>query len=294
MKVIVTGASGFLGNAILQNLAQYDVITVARTNAHIIADLAVQMPNLPAADLVVHAAGKAHMVPKTEAEKQDFFDVNVIGTQNLLQALELSGVPKNFVFISSVAVYGVEEGSGIDEDHPLQATDPYGVSKIQAEQLITEWCKKHNITCAILRLPLLAGPNPPGNLKAMIKGIKKGYYFNIAGGRAKKSIVLVNDIAKIIPVAAQFGGVYNLTDGYHPSFAELSVLIAKQLNKRKPLNMPYFFARALAMAGDIIGKKSPVNSAKLKKMMADLTFDDSKARSVLGWKPTPVLVGFKI
>ncbi len=128
----------------------------------------------------------------------------------------------------------------------------------------------------------------------MINGIKGGYYFNVGGGKAKKSMVLAEDVANIIPIAAKIGGIYNLTDGYHPSFNELSLVIAKQLNKNPPLNLPGFLAKLIALAGDVLGSKAPLNSDKLNKMTSDLTFDDSKARDILGWNPTSVLEAFKI
>lgn len=121
------------------------------------------------------------------------------------------------------------------------------------------------------------------------KGIKKGYYFNIADGKAKKSVVLAIDVAKIIPIAAKMGGIYNLTDGIHPDFSQLSSLISTQLNKRPPLNILYFLAKLMALTGDLLGKKSPINSDKLKKITSDLTFNDSKARMALQWNPQSVL-----
>lgn len=297
MKILITGSSGFLGRNIIQtNCKKFSITQLSRSDSDLNVDLSQQQPQINQIfDLVVHAAGKAHVVPKTEAERQEFFDVNVTGTQNLLRGLEKApGLPKCFVFISSVAVYGLEKGHLISEDASLLAQDPYGRSKIEAEKIIEEWCAKNNVVCTILRLPLLAGPNPPGNLKSMISGIKKGYYFNIAGGEAKKSIVLAQDVAEIIPTAAKVGGIYNLTDGYHPNFSELSQLIAQQLGRSKPLNMPMWIAKLLAKIGDLLGSKAPVNSDKLNKITSDLTFDDSKAKGVLEWKPTRILYGFKI
>jgi nucleoside-diphosphate-sugar epimerase len=128
----------------------------------------------------------------------------------------------------------------------------------------------------------------------MIKGIQKGYYFNIGGGKAKKSMVLSDDIAKSIIKVAEIGGIYNLTDGYHPSFAELSNTISMQLGKGKPVNMPLWLARLIAKFGDLLVSKAPLNTNKLKKITSDLTFDDRKAREVFGWNPTPVLEGFTI
>jgi nucleoside-diphosphate-sugar epimerase len=140
----------------------------------------------------------------------------------------------------------------------------------------------------------VVGENPPGNLKAMIYGIKKGYYFNISGSAARKSMVLASDVAKFILKAAEVGGLYNLTDGYHPNFNELSHCIAKQINRNYLPNMPIFFAKILAFIGDAVGQKFPINTNNLNKISSTLTFDDSKAREAFGWNPTPVLKGFKI
>ena len=296
MKILLSGSNGFLGYQIQTVLNPIlDITTLSRSNSSINCDISNVIPVLPQVNIVIHAAGKAHTIPKTSLDKQAFFDVNLKGTQNLLQGIEESQfLPKAFVFISTVAVYGRENGINISEDAPLLAKDPYGLSKIQTEQLVLDWCKKHNVICTILRLPLLAGQNPPGNLGAMIKGIQKGYYFNIAGGKAKKSMVLAEDVARSILKVAEIGGIYNLTDGYHPSFTELSNYISIQLGKAKPMNMPIWLARIIAKFGDLLGSKAPLNSNKLKQITSDLTFDDSKAREVFGWNPKQVLYGFNI
>lgn len=295
--ILVTGATGFLGKKIISSLNKTEeVVTLGRQSCDFNYNLSLDIPgNLPAFTTIIHATGKAHIVPKTEAEKQQFFEVNVTGTQNLLKGLEKApALPQYFIFISSVSVYGVETGHLISEDAPLIAKDPYGKSKIEAEKIIQQWCAKNKVICTILRLPLLAGANPPGNLGAMIKGIQKGYYFNIAGGKAKKSIVLAEEVAKIIPAVAKIGGTYNLTDRHHPNFHELSHHIAKQLHKSNPISIPMFFAKIIAATGDLIGNKAPINSKKLDKIISDLTFDDSKAVKAFGWNPTPVLEGFQI
>ena len=295
MNILLTGANGFLGEIIMSKLSnEHQIITLSRNHGEYQISLDCQIPKFAQAfDLVIHAAGKAHSIPKTQEEKKQFYDVNVLGTQNLLQGLEASGVPKQFVFIGSVSVYGQEHGLNITEDFPLEAIDAYGLSKIEAEGLVQEWCKQHNVVCTILRLPLLVGTNPPGNLGAMIKGIARGYYFNIGGGKSEKSMVLAEDVAAFIPKIANIGGTYNLTDGYHPSFFELSCVIAKQLGKSVPMNMPLFVANGIGFLGNFLGNNAPINSLKLKKITADLTFDDSKARSA-GWKPRRVLDWFSI
>jgi len=245
-------------------------------------------------DLVIHAAGKAHSVPKTESEKLEFYNVNVVGTKNLLEGLTNSGIPKYFVFISSVSVYGKDFGLAIDENAPLLAKDPYGLSKIQAEHMVLQWCKMHNVICTIFRLPIVIGNNAPGNLGIMLNGIKQGVYFNISGGSAKKSMVLADDVTKHIIPASKIGGIFNLTDGYHPSFEELSNHISTQLGKRKPMNMPLWCAMLVANFGDLFGNKVPLNTNTLKKITSSLTFDDNKARATFSWKPKSILEGFII
>ena len=296
MNCLITGVNGFLGKIIAKHISESNnVYGLSRNGSDFNYFLEKTIPyfNLHF-DLVIHAASKVHSLPKTDFEKQEYYKVNVVGTQNLLEGLTKSGIPKYFVFISSVSVYGQDFGCSINENYPLSANDPYGVSKIEAEQMILEWCERKKVVCSILRLPLIVGPNPPGNLGAMIKGIQKGYYFNIAGGKAKKSMVLAEDVAKAIMKVATIGGVYNLTDGFHPSFAELSNHISIQMGKNQPLNMPMWLVKLIAKFGDLMGDDAPMNTNKLKKIISNLTFDDTKARESFGWSPSPVLEGFII
>lgn len=295
MRILITGANGFLGKIITSTLTGNEIYTLGRNAPmNYVFDLAKEIPLLDKKfDVVVHAAGKAHTMVSNKSLPAEFFHVNYQGTLNLLQGLKKEP-PNSFVLISTVAVYGRESGNLITEDAPLLAKDPYGKSKVMAETAVSEWCQKYNVKCTILRLPLIAGPNPPGNLHAMIYGIQNGKYANVGGGKARRSIVLASDVAEIIIDAAQIGGIYNLTDGQNPSFHELSMLIATQLNKRKVMNIPFWSAFFLALAGNYLGNKLPLNSEKLKKITLDLTFDDRKARTLLNWNPTPVLNGFKI
>ncbi len=298
MKFLLTGSTGFLGSTILKALAEEEVYTLGRQKCSISVDLK-HLPKelvLPKVDFVIHIAGKAHVVPKTLSEGNDFFETNVVGTKNLLANLENGRLPKTFVFISSVAVYGLATGNDISENADLLAKDPYGRSKIEAEAMIIEWAQKHAVKFLILRLPLIAGLNPPGNLGSMINGIKKGFYFNIGRGDAKKSIVLASDIALLIKNLSENvqSGIYNLTDGYHPNFAELSRCISAQLGGGGIPSIPVNIATILAKFGDFIGGRTFFNSKILIKLSSCLTFDDSKARKDLGWNPMPVLQGFKI
>ena len=294
MKILLTGASGFLGTSILEAFMKWghSVDTLGRSNKNSIqTDLAKSPAMLSAQyDVVVHAAAKAHMVPKNPEEEKLFYDVNVIGTENLLKSLKF--LPKYFIFISSVAVYGLDHGANIDESTPLRAQDAYGKSKIMAENKIQQWAEHNGITTTILRLPLLIGKNPKGNLETMINAIKKGYYFNIGKADVKKSMVLVEDVVDFIPTVLTHGGTYNLTDGYAPSFKEISETISTHFSTRKIFSINYLIITPIALVGDIIEQitksKMPINSLKLKKITKPLTFSDEKARAV-GWKSREVL-----
>ena len=128
----------------------------------------------------------------------------------------------------------------------------------------------------------------------MIKGIKTGKYLSIAEGKAKKSVLMVQDIANLVPLLVEKGGVYNVCDTYHPTFRELETIICNQLNKKIPLSIPYWLANGMAKMGDMIGEKAPINSLKLRKITESLTFSNEKAVRELGWKPLNVLDNFKI
>ena len=289
---LITGASGFLGRIIAAELAPHNTIsTLGRSAGNSYSlDLVKKVPvfheNFAT---IIHASGKAHVVPKTKKEAQDFFDVNVQGTQNLMQGLTQSEhLPGQFIYISTVAVYGKESGADITEDHPLLGQNPYAKSKIDAEKIVQQWCIQHNVILTILRLPLVVGNNPPGNLGMMIKWMKRGLYVGIGSGQTRKSMVLAEDVARFIPIIQRVGGIYNLTDGVHPTMQELENALALAFGKRKPLRFPESLLRGLAKAGDVWGTSAPLTTIRLNKLTSSLTFSDVKSREQ-GWSPRSVL-----
>lgn len=295
--LLLTGSNGFLGRNVLSLLRDnYRVLTLDLREADIICNLANNIfVSNERIDIVLHAAGKAHIKPKNESERQAFFDVNYQGTVNLCHSFEQAGkFPESFIFISTVAVYGRETGEIIAEDEPLNCTSPYGQSKIMAETFLTNWCNHNGVKLTILRPSLLAGKNPPGNLGAMIKGIESGRYFTINGGQARKSVLMVQDIARLVPLTANIGGVFNVCSDEHPSFYELESLILNQLNKKTIKKIPFWVASVLAKSGDLLGGVIPFNTEKLNKITKPLTFNNEKAKSILKWQPMSVLNNFEI
>ena len=305
MKLLLTGYPGFLASAIKDWFESkgWEVDTlgllpypqeVSQTGTHYVCNLASEIPELSknTYDLVIHAAGKAHVVPRNEAERKSFFDVNVTGTQHILEALQ-SNPPKSIVFISSVAVYGKETGDMIREDAPLLADTPYGKSKIQAEELIRTTSFSKEVIRGIVRLPLIAGKNAPGNLGSMIKAIQKGLYFNVSGGKAVRSVVLKEDIAPFLYELAQKGGTYHFTDGRGITYRELDQKVHELIPCPKRPGLPYWLAWMLALGGEILEfvlrRPMPLDFYRLDKLVSNLTFDNAKATEDIPFTPRYVI-----
>ncbi|MDZ4715787.1 MAG: NAD-dependent epimerase/dehydratase family protein [Cytophagales bacterium] len=292
-NALLTGASGFLGSLIRTHLAKtHEVVTLGRSRKNRYAvDLGLEVPKFEEVyDLVIHAAGRAHSIPGTRREVEAFYRDNLRGSENLLKGLErVPKLPREVVFISSVSVYGKESGEMISEDCPLLGTTPYAVTKIQAESLISRWCDERKIKWSILRLPLVAGRNAPGNLGDMITMLRRRVYIGIGDGASRKSIVLGEDVANYIPAVAKIGGTYNLTDGYHPTVYELEHSLSRMLDRADPFRIPASYIRLAAKIGDQFGGKFPLTTAKMNKLTTTLTYSDAKARQFAGWTSQSVV-----
>jgi nucleoside-diphosphate-sugar epimerase len=299
---LVTGGSGFVGRRVARFLADLgrEVTVLDRSPAEghptVLADLGRTPIDLrrEGFEHVYHVAGLAHLVPRTEEERRRFTTVNVEGTRGLLDGLERCAErPRTFVLVSTVAVYGVEAGELLDEATPRRAEDPNGLTKRQAEDLVLEWGERHGVRTAVLRLPLVWGPGAPGNLRRMVRAIAAGRYLGVGGGEARRSLVRLVDVVEALPRAEEGGGVFHLTDGHHPSFAELEAALAAAVGRRRPWRLPLLLARAAAGVGDAIEaltrRRVPFDRRALSKMTSTLTFSDERARRVLSWRPTRVL-----
>jgi nucleoside-diphosphate-sugar epimerase len=301
MNILLTGASGFIGSYIFDKLSKKEsIFTIGRCNQSITCDLACNVPDLKDQyfDKVIHAAGYAHIGTDVPNYEKKMFDINLKGTHNLLKALSMLKVkPSEFIFFSTVAVYGCKSGHKITEEFELKATDPYGVSKIEAEKAIINWCNNNLVRYQILRIPLVIGKNPPGNLKKMIDGIKSGKYFSIGSGKARKSMVLLDDLAQLVSRPIKLSGVYNITDDYDPTFRELELIISENLAK-KIFTIPTNLIRFIGYLGDIMKfcgfKKVPLDTSLINKLTSDLTFSCDKAKIELNWQPHKVTSNFPI
>lgn len=302
MRCLLTGGAGFLGRMLAAGLRESGA-NVLVADLRELPGYAFQPIDLTRPetlgwrggrfDLLVHAAGLAHTRPRTEAERQRFFEINAGGTARLLDSLSGESWPAMAVLVSTVSVYGRDEGELLDEETPLAAADPYGASKIEAERIFRGWAERHGVRWTILRLPLVWGEDPPGNLGAMIAAMRAGRYFGIGRGEARKSVVWGMDVGRILLRAAREGGVYHLTDGHHPRFCEIEEAVARRLGLRPPRRLPQWLGWTTAATGSVLrgglGIPVPLDLSRYRKITSTLTFTDQRARRCLGWQPQSVV-----
>jgi nucleoside-diphosphate-sugar epimerase len=295
-KYLISGATGFLGKHIVELLFKETFETIGRGDSNTIKfDFTQNRSVLRLSnkyEYLIIASGHAHVLKEGAQDTYLHFSVNFKGVQALTCAIDTSCL-KGVVYISTVAVYGTQLDKPFTEDDELHGDTAYAKSKIAAENYLLEWSRGNNIPVLILRIPLIAGKNPPGNLGQMISAIRNGRYFSILGGKARRSVIRAEDLSEFILNNCGKSGIYNLSDGLHPTYREFEVLISKQLNVNYPKELPIVIAKCLALLGDVFSF-IPINSQKLKKMSQDLIINDTKARKELGWKPQGVIANFKI
>lgn len=289
IETLLTGGTGFLAKEMLPRLREIGC-QVSILGRSVGADISIDITNEfeldRPYDWVIHAAGKAHVVPKSKQEEDDFYRVNEVGTINLCTALENVGLPKFLVFISTVAVYGSKPVIRIDEEMPANADTPYGLSKLRAERYLQNWCSSKGVALGILRLPLIAGSEPPGNLGQMIKAMRNKRYLSINEGRALRSCVLASDLPSVFPSLLRNPGIYNLKHSPDPSFKDFELSIQHKYQDARSLgDIPSWLAAFLANVGGVI-PGFPFDKARLAKMTEDFTISDEKARSELSWRGT--------
>jgi nucleoside-diphosphate-sugar epimerase len=284
IKVFITGSTGFLGKYVSRHFsnAGYGIISPSRN------DLMIELVDNRNIDILIHSAGKAHSASTNKEETKAFFDVNYELTKKITATINQNKIEVNtFVFISTVSVYGLEEGFEVNEDVPLNGNSAYAQSKKMAEEHLQKWAKESGVNLIILRLPLIFGENAPGNLGAMERAVKGRYYFQIGRGEAKRSMVHAKQLAEFLPTLMGKSGIYHLTDGEHNSYNEVAEYFAKKY-KRRIINVPLLPFKIIARVGDLI-PKFPLTSYRLDKLSQSLTFSDQKARRELGWKGTNAL-----
>lgn len=213
--------------------------------------------------------------------------VNYEGTRHICEALE-DRLPREFVYISSLSVYGISTGENINESTDLNPTGNYGQSKRKAEQYLTEWCKSRSVKLSILRPALIVGTGMKGTLGSMVRGINAGYYFHIKGNKARRSVVHAYDVARAVRLIAPIGGTYNLTDGVHPTVYDLAEAIAHRIGDKRISTLSPRLVKIAARLGDHVGIV-PFSSARMAQLTQTLTFDSTAIGQAIDWRPRDVV-----
>ena len=291
MKVLLTGHTGFLGSKIYAALTKdHEIFTLGRNKE---CDYQIDFSRESNAlevnekiDVIIHAAGLAHNKAKSETE---LYSVNTISVKTLTE-FAMKNAIERFVLISSTAVYGIENGVGINEETNLMGKSNFAKSKIEAEKILRSWeMKGQQHKALILRLPLVIGSNPPGNLGRLILSINSGKHVCLDGNNAIKSIVLASDVATLIneqlKKKIKIQGTFNLCNDYSPSFNWLENTLSTLFNKRFRFTINITLFRKFVV---FLKVKLKINTPILGKLFYDLTFSDKEARQHLNFRSKPL------
>lgn len=305
--VLVTGASGMIGRAVVQALSvspEWDIRAQARTPQDTRATLGevcdVTQVLIREADFtrtgeremrmltkdchtIIHCAGLVH---KPDAPYQEYEVMNVRATQALAEAAASNNV-NTFVFLSTSAIYGLGPFSQIEENGPLQAKTPYAVSKVTSEKFLEMF--RSIPRTVILRPSLVYGEGDRGNLLSMIREIKAGRFVQIGGGNTEKSIIYSRDLAEAITLTLKLPEghyTFNVSNPQPTSVKELVDTITECLGSPKKVSsMPEPLLRFGVKAAELLMKeKAPVTSEQVNKLTTTTTCSVNKLVSATGFQ----------
>lgn len=288
MKLLVTGANGYLGKALcpllieqghaLTTLTRHPFPQMGADNQVIDwSDINALKHSLIGQEVVIHLAALAHQAGKTEA---DYWTVNVTQTASLAQAAVEAGV-KRLIFISSIKVNGEEtQGQPFRAEAPPHPEDAYGRSKWAAEQVLRKTCTGTSTDWVILRPPLIWGGTMKGNLALLQRWVRWKIPLPFGGIANKRDIVSLDNLCGLIqcvidhPHAA--GQTFLVSDGVTRSTADIVRLVA---GEGRPFIVP---CPTWALKGLL---RLPVIGPRLRKLTTNLEVDITPTCDQLGWRP---------
>ena len=297
MKILITGATGFIGTQLSETLAKsgHEVRNTARsfalnsstTREVITCDLesAGNLDHLTTGcDAIVHLAGRAHVMSDDPATSELLYlSANVNVTKNLVQSASRTGV-KRMILMSSVKVNG--ESTTIDSPFTSHDTpnpqDPYGRSKTQAEQALWDVASTSGLEGVVIRPPLVYGPGVRANFASLIGIVNRGIPLPLGSIHNKRSFVSIDNLIDCIATALQSsnaaGQTFLVSDGQDLSTPELIRSIASALHK-SPTLFP-FPPVLLKLAATSAGKRSAYD-----RLCGSLTVDIALTKQKLSWTP---------
>lgn len=298
LKLLITGATGFVGRELLQQLAKgsiYQLRAAVRNNIeNLPADvLAYRIGNIdadtdwhkPLAECrtVIHTAARAHIMNDTAQNPlTEFRRVNVEGTLNLARQAIDAGV-KRFIFISSIKVNGEGESNRVYHfNDPVAPEDDYGLSKWETEQGLKALCSKSVMELVVIRPPLIYGPGVKGNLELLAKVIDKGLPLPFGAIKNQRDMLSLNNLIDLIKTCIEHpaapGQVFLCCDNEPISTPQLIKLMASGLEKTARLwPVPVSVLNLLAC---VTGRQ-----AMIKRLSSDFRIDMQHTMNTLEWQP---------
>ncbi len=294
MRVLVTGANGFVGSALCPHLVAlgHEVIPVVRRPSSIADEVIVHGAEswkaaLKGCDCVIQLAGRAHVMQDQERDPLQAFRTNNVDTTIELAKWAVEAGVRRFVFMSTIKVNGEETalGCSFSPNNPVAPKDPYAISKWEAEQGLLEIAKSTGLELVIIRPPLVYGPGVKGNFASLIKWVKNGVPLPLGAIHNRRSMIGLDNLVNFTALCADIdaspnakGQVFLVSDGEDVSTAELLRKVAKAYRRNSRLfRVPEGLMR---VAARWMGKDSIAD-----RLFGSLVVDDSKARQMLGWHP---------